>query len=1406
MRKFLPLLTGSLNEVSRGDAIADDELQECPNYEETGEGILEKRKKIETYETKLNTLLATYDEVITISEPFYPKKKLSDQYSSFLLFAFIISGTNYKLYYIYKDGADSWTSTQVSISEVSYTNESNMKITIGEDKVIFTDGINIAHYFKIDEDGTAISGIMGIPAPLNKPHIQEMTDWSDQDWETNENNQRLSEPGLFQCLYTVVTEEGEESNPSPLSDTKDMQWFKLTSGEDTRWIDKITISDLSIPSVPADIKNKLKYFKVYIRTIRYSEGEAPQQLQFSQQFEITDKEKISGTPTGNSYTITVEYSPGEYPSYENDVAPVASLSSELAGVTVLSNCKTKIKFPFDFKYYCKINLNNINSVNVIDAVIKIRLWDKDSGESDAIDNLSWADFDTNNDDEIQASLINKIRIYDKDLTTPLNVDYIMDTSAYWCDIYVKIPQLERGNNHIIYLCFGSTSDGVDDANLQTFAYGKWFSLDNDTWSYQEVFQSEKVKTDRSLLCAPMNLEVKSDECYNKSDTTFDGSFTNVSWAVVPIAKIPQINQLIGDKSLKITAAAAAHIDFDTLGLSESPSKGTIYGRINYNGTFVVGDHNIFYLKQNKDCRLQIHLPIGVFYWDFYIGLVHYDFEKISSPGNAVGTNYNYFILFSWDEAGFSLFVLNMTNGTIETELKTPGPFDLTVFANLYIGGTGNVIDNAYYDQWQFIKNIYFNAENIDDINTVMNIANFMPAFESLLGLKYFHTDVIVNGVFAADTDWTKGTGWTIAAGKASCDASQVADTDLTQTVAPLTSGLIYLVKFTVSNYVAGNICAVVGTQEGTDRFANGTYIESILSGSASFKMRGDVNFDGDIDNVFCYELELNNNITFDPTEEIEFKQNKNLVKWTDIYHQNFPDLYYKKTREPVLASIPSPSFLKLEYANSVIIWTRNFIERFVFKDSPDGWKAKADSLIEEYKQNGLLAPESLKRAGETLLWLSEAGLMMWNSLRMKNISKYRINIGAHEMAIGMFCPIRNQYLLYTAVKEPSVSLHYRFPDGYFGTNFGHQGVASDGTYVYITSNSDIRKYLISDGSLIAEKVNAKLEGTAMSQVNSIEIYGTNLYVGSNNYNGTPKRGYIKLFNRTTLAYVTEHQVNDNWNEGCSYHNGYFWAVYTDVQTISQYDTSWNKVKDHPTKLYMEPHVSMVGYQGSTWIGNFFLVNEHDAWYDDKLHVYYYNGCDFIPVCKIAWIHQQDGQGIYWDGEYLWWLERHYYGSGEGAIMKSTIDLIEIIMYEIEKDKFRKFSGMDIRKGIILSESNLAENLNLILNTANQVNKYPGDGYTSEAAYIKTKEFFINKGIFRRLKADFEGSGVNVITTVKNTKSDGSQQTKTDTKSSINANVWRGIANSVGRGRSADFKIENANIIKSLIFDADIIGK
>ena len=129
---------------------------------------------------------------------------------------------------------------------------------MSDDKIIITDNVNNAHFVAIDKDGFVRVGKLGLPAPKNRPEIEQMTSVETELFETVSTETYISTPGFVQVSYTAVTKFGDESNPSPLSPTLDMQYFKVSSdGTTEHFLDKIKVNNLTIPDVPQNIKEIL---------------------------------------------------------------------------------------------------------------------------------------------------------------------------------------------------------------------------------------------------------------------------------------------------------------------------------------------------------------------------------------------------------------------------------------------------------------------------------------------------------------------------------------------------------------------------------------------------------------------------------------------------------------------------------------------------------------------------------------------------------------------------------------------------------------------------------------------------------------------------------------------------------------------------------------------------------------------------------------------------------------------------------------------------------------------------------------------------------------------------------------------------------------------------------------------
>jgi len=113
-------------------------------------------------------------------------------------------------------------------------------------------------------------------------------------------------------------------------------------------------------------------------------------------------------------------------------------------------------------------------------------------------------------------------------------------------------------------------------------------------------------------------------------------------------------------------------------------------------------------------------------------------------------------------------------------------------------------------------------------------------------------ELINNPGFDADTDWTKGTGWTIAAGVASCATALDWQYLFQAVAATLVEGTRYRVTFTISNYSAGGARVVLNTTTSPTYTADGTYVWEVTLNPFASEQIGISSviggFTGDIDN------------------------------------------------------------------------------------------------------------------------------------------------------------------------------------------------------------------------------------------------------------------------------------------------------------------------------------------------------------------------------------------------------------------------------------------------------------------------------------------------------------------------------------------------------------------------------
>lgn len=182
-----------------------------------------------------------------------------------------------------------------------------------------------------------------------------------------------------------------------------------------------------------------------------------------------------------------------------------------------------------------------------------------------------------------------------------------------------------------------------------------------------------------------------------------------------------------------------------------------------------------------------------------------------------------------------------------------------------------------------------------------------------------------------------------------------------------------------------------------------------------------------------------------------------------------------------------------------------------------------------------------------------------------------------------------------------------------------QGVTYDGTHYYVSTKSHLYKYN-SGGTLVTSHANSGDPNTHKYLGDMVAVDGK-LYVASANFDGSPGtfNTYVVEFNTSDLSYVTQRQISTTDRcDSITYHDGYFWCPMYG-KTIRQFDSSWNFVAEYTMPIgnwEVDPSANGIGFDGATWIGNYFILNPHEGIYPDCAYALYWNGESFERVTQI----------------------------------------------------------------------------------------------------------------------------------------------------------------------------------------------
>lgn len=291
------------------------------------------------------------------------------------------------------------------------------------------------------------------------------------------------------------------------------------------------------------------------------------------------------------------------------------------------------------------------------------------------------------------------------------------------------------------------------------------------------------------------------------------------------------------------------------------------------------------------------------------------------------------------------FSIRITNNVVRNPTATGRPFtmwncnDVVVANNTFIGGGSallgwphtNIVDFALKNNEFFSINgpgdYGLQVYSVERLTMEGNIFKDCGASSGAArgSIVFTASQILENPLFSADTNWTKGTGWSIAAGSASKSAGVASS--LAQAI-PLAPGGTYKIVYNITVSAGSITPRFTGgtTVTGTARTASGVYTETLtaVTGNLSFEFLADATFSGSIADVFIYSgsssyVKVDNNVFTSPngsfTQQAIANSDHTFNQQTNTFLKNavlagtnsFPALQYSDNSGIGLGNFPDPA-------------------------------------------------------------------------------------------------------------------------------------------------------------------------------------------------------------------------------------------------------------------------------------------------------------------------------------------------------------------------------------------------------------------------------------------------------------------------------------------------------------------
>lgn len=966
-RVVLDNFSNGMNNVLNPYLLPEGVLADIVNYEYGLDGRLKLRKKTEVF----SDLKGIADKIISLAL-WYPNRKALGMAGDVIYIVQTYDGNHDKIAAYYDAGAG--VKEQLVIHEhVPHGKKASYYVSAR--RVIVADGTHNVRQLYITIDDDMKSSVMGLPAPLEMPLISSADTYNDYvPVDTDDIGMGIERGNIIQYCYTVEDKYGTESNPSPIVTLEHMRVKYLTADNILGYKyyhKRATLTQLRLLQ-PEFEKGLVKYYNIYRRDVPYRSETIGTQFTMVKQVSITDP--------GNLISVFDQSRVGTEPiQYDRNVAPIAHTITGIDNIIFGAVSKTPDKaFPFIFDEFLEIKLTNEDSRDYLNGYVAIAVPLKKAGEWDfsAIVNLL--------DSEHRSSCI---RLFHEDMITPCQTYYRTGVRGEIPYLYLltKVPEIKMMGETLIYLCM-VTEPGVGKGCTGTWA------LDNDIGFHRGVFMQggkdsimfvdSVPQNSRELMCMDTMLsyhggEEISTQCEDTGISFyFPNRANNTSKARFYLPTVWHYNNDEDGQYAK--SFSQLNLPNPTYDKWEPFGDGETGGRVDYYIIFATPPGGTIPRPEPAVATINARGTLLI-----YLDMCYEVFASIPVTPTIVGLN----DVFSIDEMDYHE-PDTYDADILEYDNNADSRYRLKVFRPALEGNI--IIVGVTVGSSEIIHNVSVDLSALN-LNKPLRFRIILCGKSWYLRITDYSGLSIDKHVINTETNISNVQHLVFGEG-----ASAIAR---------------HLALHGSNTYKAPGFHRVVVYEQ-----------ENHIVTEDSMRER--------LEAISHRVTQYNNRIGGNPASAPSFWNNKNIsferrrfnedlkeyqIRWSDQSGENFPPMNYLQVNEPVLAVLGMPSFLKFQYQNTLLYMTRNSIKRIVLGDDFMSLAQKPEDVIEEHAAYGLYSPGSLAEISQGIIWLSEAGVMLWTAEGMMNISAGILDLnfeGRPNDFTGSFFPDRYQYWLY----------------------------------------------------------------------------------------------------------------------------------------------------------------------------------------------------------------------------------------------------------------------------------------------------------------------------------------------------------------------------------------------------------